>query len=50
VGWALFLAFVIIVFIPISIIMTGAAVAAILGWSLKETGEEDANPELIELS
>ncbi len=49
-GWALLLAFAIIVLIPVGICMTGAAVAALLGWSLKETGEDDANPELVELS
>ena len=30
--------------------MTGAVVAALLGWTLRETGEEDANDELIKLS
>jgi hypothetical protein len=50
VGWALLLAFAIVVVIPVGVLMTGAAVAALLGWSLKETGDEDANPELIELS
>ena len=30
--------------------MTGAAVAALLGWRLKDDGEEDANDELIKLS
>jgi hypothetical protein len=50
VGWAIVLAFVIVVAIPVAICMTGAAVAALLGWSLKETGEEDANEELVRLS
>ena len=41
---------VLLVVIPVGVIVTGAVVAGILGWSLKETGDEDANPELIELS
>ena len=49
-GWAFVLAFVIVVFIPVAICMTGAAVAALLGWSLKEDGEDGANEELIKLS
>ena len=50
VGWAILLAVVIVVAIPVAIMMTGAAVAAILGWRLKEHGEEDASEELIDLS
>ena len=50
VGWAILLAFVIVIAIPVAIMMTGAAVAALLGWRLKENGEEDANDELIQLS
>jgi hypothetical protein len=50
VGWAIALVVVIVIVIPVAVLMTGAAVAALLGWSLKETGEEDANAELIELS
>ncbi|MET0904164.1 MAG: hypothetical protein ABWZ52_13055 [Acidimicrobiales bacterium] len=49
-GWAIVLAFVIVVAIPVAVCMTGAAVAALLGWSLKETGEDGASDELIELS
>ncbi len=49
-GWAILLAFVIVVAIPMAIAMTGATVAAILGWSLKERGEEDASQELVDLS
>ena len=49
-GWALVLAFVIIVAIPVAVCMTGAVVAALLGWRLKETAEEGANEELIKLS
>ena len=47
----LILAFVILVFIPVSIMMTGAVVAGILGWSLKDDAEERAEgSELLELS
>ena len=49
-GWAIALVVVIVIVIPVLVIMTGAVVAAILGWRLKETGEEDANEELIKLS
>ena len=49
-GWAIVLAFVIVVAIPVAVCMTGAVVAALLGWSLKETGEDGANEELIKLS
>ena len=49
-GWVIVLVVVIVVVIPVAVLMTGAAVAALLGWSLKETGEEDANDELIKLS
>ena len=50
VGWAILLAFVIVVAIPVAVCMTGAVVAAILGWSLRDNGEDGANEELIELS
>ena len=49
-GWVIVLVFVIVVAIPVAIMMTGAVVAAILGWSLKEEGEQGANDELVELS
>ena len=49
-GWAIALVVVIVIVIPVLVIMTGAAVAMLLGWRLRETGEEDANQELIELS
>ena len=49
-GWVIVLAFVIVVAIPVAILMTGAVVAAVLGWSLRDEGEEGANEELIELS
>jgi hypothetical protein len=48
---AIIIAVVIIVAIPVSIMMTGTIVAAILGWSLKETGEAThEGSELIDLS
>lgn len=50
VGWAILLAFVIVVAIPVAVCMTGAAVAALLGWRLRDNGEQGADPELIELS
>ena len=47
---ALIIAIVLVIVIPVAVCLTGAVVAFLLGWSLKETGEEDANPELIKLS
>jgi hypothetical protein len=48
---ALILAFIILVFIPVSICMTGAVVAGILGWSAKEDAESRyEGSELIDLS
>ena len=49
-GWVIVLAFALIVAIPVAVCMTGAVVAALLGWSLKANGEQDADPELVELS
>ncbi len=49
-GWAILLAVVIVIAIPMAICMTGAAVAAILGWSLRDNGQQGANEELVELS
>ena len=49
-GWVILLAVVIVVAIPVAICMTGAVVAAILGWSLRDNGEDGANEELIELA
>ena len=49
-GWAIALVVVIVIVIPVLVIMTGAVVAALLGWSLKDNGEQDANEELINLS
>ena len=47
---ALIIAIVLVVVIPVAVCLTGAAVAYLLGWTLKEAGEEGANPELVELS
>jgi hypothetical protein len=45
------LALTILVVIPVSIILTGAVVAGILGWSLKENGEStNEGSELIDLN
>jgi hypothetical protein len=49
-GWAILLAVVIVIAIPMAICMTGAAVAVLLGWRLKEEGEEGASEELVNLS
>ena len=49
-GWVIVLAVAIIVVIPVTVLMTGGAIAAILGWRLKEEGEEGASDELINLS
>jgi hypothetical protein len=50
VSGAVIIVLVLVVLIPVAVIMTGALVAALLGWTLKESGEEGANDELIELS
>ena len=48
---AIILAVIILVLIPVSICMSGAVVAGILGWSLKDNGEAThEGSELIELS
>lgn len=48
---ALILAFVILVFIPVSVCMTGAVVAGILGWAAKDTAAANhEGSELLELS
>jgi hypothetical protein len=45
------LAVIIIVVIPVAVIMTGAVVASILGWSLKDNGEAThEGSELIDLN
>jgi hypothetical protein len=47
----LIIAFVLLVLIPVAVMMTGAVVAGILGWSLKDDAEERAEgSELLELS
>jgi hypothetical protein len=48
--WVIVLVLVIVVVIPVFVLMTGGAIAALLGWRLKEEAEEDANEELIKLS
>ena len=48
---AIILAVVILVVIPVSVAMTGAVVAAILGWSLKDNGDAThEGSELIDLN
>jgi hypothetical protein len=48
---ALLIAFTIVVLLPVAIMMTGAVVAALVGWSLKDNGEAThEGSELIELN
>jgi hypothetical protein len=48
---AIILAVIIVIVIPVSVAMTGGAVAAILGWSLKENGEAThEGSELVDLN
>jgi hypothetical protein len=48
---ALVIAFVVIVFLPVSLMMSGAGVAALLGWAAKEDAEaRHEGSELIDLS
>ena len=47
---ALIIAIVLVIVIPVAVCITGAVVAFLLGWTLKETGEEGADPELVKLS
>jgi hypothetical protein len=48
---AIILAVIILVVIPVSVCMSGAVVAAILGWSLKDNSEQThEGSELVELS
>ena len=48
---ALILAFVILVFLPVSLMMSGAGIAALLGWFAKEDAEaRHEGSELIDLS
>ena len=48
--WVIVLVVALVVVIPVTVLMTGAAIAALLGWSLKEDGEDGASDELINLS
>ncbi|MFZ6003631.1 MAG: hypothetical protein ACOYXM_06810 [Actinomycetota bacterium] len=42
---------ILVIAIPVSVCMTGAVVAGILGWSLKDNGEQThEGSELVELS
>jgi len=48
---AIILAVIILVAIPVGVMMTGAVVAAILGWSLRDNGEAiHEGSELIDLN
>ena len=45
------LAIIIVIVIPVAVIITGAVVAALLGWSLKDNGErENEGSELLDLN
>ena len=48
---ALVLAVILVVVIPVTVVMSGAVVSAILGWSLKSTADADhEGSELIDLN
>ncbi len=48
---ALILAVVLLVVIPVSVMMTGGIVSAILGWALKDNGETtNEGSELLDLN
>ena len=48
---ALVVAFIIIVLLPVTLMMSGAVVAAITGWALKDDGEaRHEGSELIDLN
>jgi hypothetical protein len=48
---AILIAVIIIIAIPVAVMMTGAVVAAILGWSLRDNGEAvNEGSELIDLN
>jgi hypothetical protein len=47
---ALIIAIVLVIVIPVAVCMSGAVVAALLGWTLRDNGEVDASDELIKLS
>jgi hypothetical protein len=47
---ALVVAFIIIVLLPVTLMMLGTVVAGLLGWALKDDGEERyAGTELVDL-
>jgi hypothetical protein len=51
VAGAIILAIVLVVVIPVAVCMSGAAVAALLGWSLKNDADaRNEGSELIELN
>jgi len=51
VAGAIVLVVILVVVIPVTVCMSGAVIAAILGWSLKDTAEEDhQGSELIDLN
>jgi hypothetical protein len=48
---AILMAIVLVVVIPVAVCMSGAALAALLGWSLKEDADaRNAGSELIDLN
>lgn len=48
---ALILVAIIVIALPVTFLMTGGAVAALLGWSLKDNGEAThEGSELVDLS
>ena len=48
---AIIIAVVIVIAIPVAVMMTGAVVAGILGWALKDNGEAvNEGSELIDLN
>ena len=48
---AFILGFILVVFIPVSVVMSGAAMAGVLGWALKDNGEAtNEGSELIDLN
>ena len=48
--WVIVLIVAIVVVIPVGVLMTGGAIAVLLGWSLRAEGEAGANEEQIDLS
>jgi nitrogen fixation-related uncharacterized protein len=48
---AILMAIILVVVIPVAVCMSGAALAALLGWSLKEDADaRNAGSELIDLN